>query len=199
MRAIAKQLGLSRVTVTRAVHSAGPPQYRRDPGPSAFDDVEADVRRLLTTTPSMPATVVAERVGWRGSSSWFRKKIAQLKPEFAPKDPADRITYRVGDQAQCDLWFPPADIPWGGARTGSPPVLVIVASYSRFITAVMLPSRTTEDLLAGMWLLLSEQLQAVPHRLIWDNEAGIGRRNKLADGVASLCGALATNVVQLKP
>ncbi|WP_166783956.1 helix-turn-helix domain-containing protein [Cryobacterium sp. Hz9] len=31
VRAIAKQLGLSRTTVTRAVHSAGPPQYRRDP------------------------------------------------------------------------------------------------------------------------------------------------------------------------
>ena len=48
----------------------------------------------------MPATVVAERVGWTGSSSWFRKKIAKLKPEFAPKGPADRITYRAGDQAQ---------------------------------------------------------------------------------------------------
>ena len=147
MRAIAKQLGLSRVTVTRAVQSAGPPQYRRDPCPSAFDGFEADVRRLLTATPSMPATVVAERVGWTGSSSWFRKKVAQLKSEFAPKDPADRITYRAGDQAQCDLWFPPTDIPLGGGRTGSPPVLVIVASYSRFITAVMLPSRTTPDLL----------------------------------------------------
>ena len=199
VRAIAKQLGLSRVTVTRAVHSAGPPQYRRGSGSSAFDDFEADVRRLLTATPSMPATVVTERVGWTGSSSWFRKKIAQLKPEFAPKDPADRITYRAGDQAQCDLWFPPVDIPLGGGRVGSPPVLVIVASYSRFITAVMLPSRTTADLLAGMWLLLSEQLQAVPRRLIWDNEAGIGRRNKLADGVAAFCGALATKIVQLKP
>jgi len=91
----------------------------------------------------MPATVVAERVGWTGSSSWFRKKVAQLGPVFAPKDPADRITYRAGDQAQCDLWFPTADIPLGGGRSGSPPVLVIVASYSRFITAVMLPSRTT--------------------------------------------------------
>jgi len=199
VRAIAKQLGLSRVTVTRAVQAAGPPQYRRAPSPSAFDVFEADVRRLLKATPSMPATVVAERVGWTGSSSWFRKKVAQLRPEFAPKDPADRITYRAGDQAQCDLWFPPADIPLGGGRSGSPPVLVIVESYSRFITAVMLPSRTTPDLLAGMWLLLSEQLHAVPHRLIWDNEAGIGRRNKLADGVTAFCGALATKIVQLKP
>jgi hypothetical protein len=199
VRAIAKQLGLSRVTVTRAVQAAGPPQYHRGPSPSAFDEYEHDVRRLLQATPSMPASVIAERVGWTGSSSWFRKKVAQLKPEFAPKDPADRITYRAGDQAQCDLWFPPAEIPLGDGRSGSPPVLVIVASCSRFITAVMLPSRTTPDLLAGMWSLLSGQLGAVPHRLIWDNEAGIGRRNKLAEGVSAFCGALGTKIVQLKP
>ena len=54
------------------------------------------------------------------------------------------------------------------------------------------------DLLAGMWLLLAGQLGAVPRRLIWDNEAGIGRRNKLAAGVAEFCGALATRIHQLK-
>ena len=31
------------------------------------------------------------------------------------------------------------------------------------------------DLVAGMWLLLSGQLGAVPHELWWDNEAAIGR------------------------
>lgn len=157
MRAIAKQLGLSRVTVTCAVQAAAPPQYQRGPSRSAFDEFEDDVRRLLKGTPSMPASVIAERVGWTGSSSWFRKKVAQLKPEFAAKDPADRISFRAGDHAQCDLWFPPVDIPLGDGRFGSPPVLVIVASFSRFITAVMLPSRTTPDLLAGMWSLISGQ------------------------------------------
>jgi hypothetical protein len=93
----------------------------------------------------------------------LRKKVAELRPEFAPKDPADRISYRAGDQAQCDLWFPPVDIPLGDGRFGSPPVLVVVASSSRFITAVMLPSRTTPDLLAGLWSLLCDQLDAVPH------------------------------------
>jgi hypothetical protein len=78
-------------------------------------------------------------------------------------------------------------------------VLVIVASFSRFITARMLPSRTTADLLAGMWSLISGQLGAVPRRLLWDNEAGIGRRGRLAEGVAGFTGALATRVVQAKP
>jgi hypothetical protein len=146
----------------------------------------------------MPATVLAERVGWTGSASWFRKQVALLRPEYAPKDPADRLSYRAGDQAQCDLWFPPAKVPLGGGQVGSPPVLVVVASFSRFITAQMLPSRTTPDLLAGIWLLLQQRLSAVPRRLVWDNEAGIGR-GRLAEGVAGFTGTLATKIVQLKP
>jgi len=74
------------------------------------------------------------------------------------------------------LWFPPVDIPLGDGRVGSPPVLVIVASFSRLISGVKLPSRTTPDLLAGMWSLLSGQLEAVPHRLIDDEVNGRQQR-----------------------
>jgi hypothetical protein len=54
---------------------------------------------------------------------------------------------------------------------------------SRCITARVVPSRTTPDLLAGIWSLLAEQLGAVSRRLVWDNEAGIGRGGHL--GAAS--------------
>ncbi len=198
-RAIAARLGLARATVARALQMESPPRYCRAPAGSAFDAVEAGVRVLLARFPSMPATVLAERVGWTGSASWFRKRVALLRPEYAPKDPADRLSYQPGDQAQCDLWFPPARIPVGGDQTCSPPVLVVVASFSRCITARMVPSRTTPDLLAGLWSLLAEQLGAVPRRLVWDNEAGIGRGGRLADGVAGFTGTLATKIVQLKP
>lgn len=198
VRAIAKHLGIARDTVTKALALEGPPSYSRPAVPSAFDAFEPRVRVLLSEFPSLPATVIAERVAWSGSMSWFRKKIALMRPEFEPKDPADRVSYVAGDQAQCDLWFPgtPVLTPSGPVVF---PVLVIVASYSRFITARMIHSRMTPDLLAGMWSLLSGQLGAVPHRLIWDNEAGIGRRNHLAHGVAGFCGTLATKLVQLKP
>jgi hypothetical protein len=146
----------------------------------------------------MPATVLAERVGWTGSPSWFRENVAAIRPEYAPSDPADRIVYHPGDQVQCDLWFPEPKIPIGDGTTVMLSVLVMVASFSKFITAVMIPSRTTADLLAGTWLLLATQLGAVPRRLIWDNESGIGRRNHLAAGVGEFCGALATRIHQLK-
>jgi transposase len=199
IRAIARQMGISRDAVARAIASESPPHYRRVAGPSAFDPFEPGVRRLLAEFPTMPVSVIAERVGWAGSESWFRKKIAAIRPRYAPKDPADRLSYRPGDQVQCDLWFPAAQIPLGYGQNGSPPVLVMVASFSRCVTAMMIPTRTTSDLLAGTWSLLTGQLKAVPRRLLWDNESGIGRCGHLAEGVAAFTGMVATRIMQLRP
>ena len=194
---IARQLGVSRNTVAKAIASVDPPQYSRPAAAKTFDAFEQQVRQLLAQTPSMPASVLAERVGWNGSSSWFRENVATIRPDFAPTDPADRIVYHPGDQVQCDLWFPEPKIPVEG-RLVMLPVLVMVASFSKFITAQMIPTRTTCDLLAGTWSLLATQLGAVPRRLIWDNETGIGRGNKLAAGVGEFTGALASKIHQLK-
>jgi hypothetical protein len=62
----------------------------------------------------------------------------------------------------------------------------------------MIPTRHTEDLLLGMWVLL-EELGRVPRRLIWDNESGIGRGKRHADGVGAFTGTLATSLHRLKP
>lgn len=198
MRSIAARLGVSRNTVAKAVSADGPPTYTRAPQDSGIKAVEPVIRALLRENPRMPATVLAERAGWSGSRSWFRENVARIRPDYAPADPADRISYEPGDQAQCDLWFPEVRIPVGAGNSRVLPVLVMVSSHSRFIMARMLPSRMTGDLLAGMWELLCG-LGAVPRRLIWDNEAGIGRRNSYAAGVAAFAGVLATRIVQVKP
>ena len=198
MRSIAQRLEISRNTVAKAVASSSPPHYERTAAPNSVSPFEPQIRSLLAEYPKMPATVIAERIGWTGSSSFLRMKVAEIRPDYAPADPADRISYEPGDQMQCDLWFPPAKIPLGSGQFGSPPVLVMVASHSRFICARMIPSRTTVDLCLGMWSLL-RSFGAVPRRLVWDNEAGIGRRNKLTDQVTSLAGTLGTKFVQLKP
>jgi len=195
---IARRLGISRNTVAYAIASVDPPAYSRAPVETSFAPFEGQVRQLLVDTPSMPATVLAERVGWTGSASWFRQNVAAIRPDYAPADPADRIVYHPGDQVQCDLWFPEPKIPLGDGTVAMLPVLVMVASFSKFIAALMIPSRTTADLLAGMWSLLAGQLGAVPRRLIWDNESGIGRGHRLAAGVGEFCGGLATRIHQLK-
>ena len=197
-REIARRLGISRVTVKRALVSGGPPGYERGPRSSGFDAFEVQVVGLLREFPQMPVTVVAQRVGWPGSITNLRRHVRLLRPLLAPVDPADRLEYSPGDQCQCDLWFPPVKIPFGDGMFGTPPVLVMVSSFSRFITARMIPSRTSADLLAGTWELLGD-VGGVPHRLVWDNEAGIGRRNTLTKPAAFFAGSLATRFVQLKP
>lgn len=198
-RAIAKRLGIARDTVANALASDTPPKYRRPAVTSAISEAEPRIRALLMAYPTMPATVIAERVGWSGSITWLRERVRLLRPEYAPVDPADRLDHQPGRAVQCDLWFPPVKIPLGFGQFGTPPVLVMVAAFSRFITAMMLPSRTTMDLVAGMWTLLASRFGAVPHQLWWDNEAGIGRRGRLTDPVTAFIGTLSTTLIQLKP
>ncbi|MDR7110685.1 transposase [Microbacterium trichothecenolyticum] len=195
---IAERLGISRTTVIKAVNSDSPPRYERSPGPTSFTVFEPRVRELLAETPDMPATVLAERVGWTGSIRWFRDNVKRLRPEQRRIDPADRLVWEPGDAAQCDLWFPPRKIPLEDGTTKLLPVLVITPAHSRFVTGRMIPTRKTEDLLLGSWELI-QQLGRVPRRLLWDNEPGIGRGQRHADGVAAFMGTLATKLVLLPP
>lgn len=197
-RQVARDLGVGRSTVERALASDRPPKYERPAVPTSFEPFEPLVRQLLIATPDMPATVIAERVGWTGSITWFRDNVGRLRPEHRPVDPSDRLVWLPGDAAQCDLWFPPRKIPLEDGSKTLLPVLVITCAHSRFMLGKMIPTRHTADLLLGMWGLL-EQLGRVPRRLIWDNESGIGRGKRHADGVAAFTGTLATTLQRLKP
>ena len=197
-RQVARDLGVGRSTVARAVASTSPPKYERLTQPTSFSPFEARVRALLAEHPQMPATVIAERVGWSGSITWFRDNVRRLRPEQLPVDPADRLVWEPGDAAQCDLWFPPRKIPLEDGSAKLLPVLVITPAHSRFVLGRMIPTRTTQDLLLGSWELL-QQLGRVPRRLIWDNEPGIGRGPRRAEGVTEFMGMLATRLVLLKP
>jgi len=166
--------------------------------PSSFTPFEPGVRQLLKGTPDMPATVIAERVGWTGSITWFRDNVRRLRPEHLPVDPSDRLIWLPGDAAQCDLWFPPKKIPLEDGSKTLLPVMVITAAHSRFMVGRMIPTRHTQDLLLAMWALL-QLLGRIPRRLIWDNETGIGRGKRHAEGVGAFTGALATTLQRLKP
>ncbi|WP_198418088.1 MULTISPECIES: DDE-type integrase/transposase/recombinase [Cryobacterium] len=154
------------------------------------------MRVLLAATPRMAATTLAERVGWSGSASVFRDKVALIRPEYVPPDPADRLVHEPGKQVQCDLWFPHEPLPLGHGQAGMPPVLVMTSTFSGFFQALMLPSRTTSDLLGGMWSLL-QVAAAVPPRLLWDNETGIGK-GKLTERTAAFAGTLGAEIKLLK-
>ena len=201
-RGIAKQLGISRNTVAAALASTRPPKYERAAVGSAVDGFEPAIRELLTRTPWMPATVLAERVGWQRGMSVFTARVRELRPYYLPPDPSSRTTYEPGEWMQCDLWFPPAPIPLGASQVDSPPVLVMTAGYSRVMGAVMIPTRTAPDLIAGHWHLL-QQFGAVPRELVWDQEGAVGqwRRGKpvLTDAFEAFRGVLGTSVRLCRP
>lgn len=106
-RQVARDLGIGRATVVRAVASDRPPKYERKPVPTSFTPFESRVRAILSEHPEMPATVIAERVGGEGSITWFRDNVRRLRPEHRRIDPADRLVWEPGDAAQCDLGAPP--------------------------------------------------------------------------------------------
>ena len=195
VKAIARRLGLARNTVRSALAADTPPKYSRALQGSRVDAFEPAIRRLLTEFPEMPASVIAERIGWEHSASVLRARVALLRPLFSPPDPADRTTYAAGEIVQCDLWFPGDVVPVAPQVLTSPPVLTMVAAYSGFMMAVLLPSRQAGDLVAGMWQLLAG-LGGVPKMLVWDNEPGIGQHRRLTLSARSFAGTLGTRIYQ---
>jgi transposase len=132
---IARVPGVSRNTVRGALSSDAPPKYERRPAGSIVDGVEPRIREVLKAFPTMPATVIAERIGWTRSIRVLSGRVAELRPAYLPPDPASRTSYEPGEIAQCDLWFPPIQLPVGFGQVRKPtqlPVLTMVAGYSRW-------------------------------------------------------------------
>jgi len=205
VKVIARVLGCSKNTVKKALAADQPPAYRRRPRGSVVDTVEPRIRELLQACPTMPATVVAERLEWPYSIRTLSPRVAELRPIYLPPDPASRTTYLAGEIAQCDFWFPPITLPvgFGQTRTATQlPVLTMITGYARWASALLVPSRRPADLYAGWWRLL-HQLGAVPRVLVWDGEAAVGRWRPRQPELTPACqgfrGVLGTKVLICKP
>jgi transposase len=205
IKVIARVLGVSKNTVKAALRSDGPPKYERTGPGSIVDEAEPRIRELLRAYPTMPATVIAERIGWDRSIRVLRDRVAELRPVYLPPDPASRTQYAAGEIAQFDFWFPDIELPVGFGQTRTAkqlPVLTMVCGYSRTAAAVLVPSRAAEDLMAGWWQLIAA-LGAVPRVLVWDGEGAVGRnrggRVELTAECQAFRGTLATKVLICRP
>jgi transposase len=174
IKAISRRLGVARNTVREALRSDTPPRYERERKGSIVDAVEAEMLALLREYPDMPATVIAERIGWQRSITVLRDRVAELRPLFVPPDPCQRTSYRPGELAQFDLWQPDVDIPSGFAQADKQWVVVGACGFSRFLGAWMVPSRAAHDVLGGHLEVL-RQFGAIPRRVVWDQEGCIGQ------------------------
>jgi transposase len=205
IKVIARLVGVSRNTVRAAIASDTAPKYTRKAAGSIVDAVEPKIREQLRLDARMPATVIAERIGWTRGITVFKERVAELRPAYLPPDPASRTSYEAGDIAQCDLWFPPIRLPVGfGQHRPSTklPVLTMVTGYSRWLSATLIPSRAAPDLFTGWWQLI-DRLGAVPRTLVWDGEGAIGRwrsgKTELTGECQAFRGTLGAKVIVLRP
>jgi transposase len=202
---IARVMAVARNTVKAALRSEAPPRYERAASGSLVDGFEPRIRELLRACPTMPATVIRERIGWPYSIRTLSSKVAQLRPYYLPPDPAGRTSYDAGEVGQCDFWFPAISLPvgFGHVRTAKQlPVLTMVTGYSRWASAMLVPSRTAQDLYAGWWQLIKD-LGGCPRVLVWDGEAAVGRwrhrQPELTEHCHGFRGVLGAKVLICKP
>jgi transposase len=206
IKQVARVMGVSKNTVKRALAADGPPRYQRQVGGgSIVDAVEPRIRELLQAWPTMPATVIAERIGWTRGLTVLKDRVRELRPVYLPPDPASRTAYQAGEVAQCDLWFPAITVPVGFGQTRSAtrlPVLVMVTGYARWLSARLIPSRVAEDLFAGWWQLL-RGLGGVPRVLVWDGEGAVGQRRRrvtvLTEAAHAFRGVLGAKILVCDP
>lgn len=202
IKTIARQLGVARNTVRTAVRSSVPPHYQRTRRPSKVDAVEPAICALLKDCPTMPASVIAERIEWPYGITILRDRVAELRPLFRPPDPCQRTTYRPGEVVQFDLWQPATPIPVGFDQAEKLWVVTAVSGFSRFMASWMVPTRAGHDVMAGM-LHCFEQLGAVPKTVVWDGEGCIGQwragRQVLTEEFQRFRGVLGTGVRLCKP
>jgi transposase len=200
IKQIARQLGISRNTVRAKLAADAPPKYERPAAGSSVDEFEPRIRALLKDWPMMPATVIAERIGWTKGMTVLTGRVRELRPVYLPPDPASRTTYVAGEVAQNDFWFPDIEVPVGFGQTRTAkqlPVLTMVSAYSRMLFARLVPTRRAEDLFCGWWQHLS-RLGAVPRVLVWDGEGAVGAygggRNKLTVECQAFRGTLVDRI-----
>ncbi len=78
-----------------ALASSEPPKYKRAPPKGSLADAfEPEIRKLLAEYPTMPATVIAERIAWPHSMTVLKDRVRAIRPEYRGVDPADRIEHK---------------------------------------------------------------------------------------------------------
>jgi transposase len=165
IRAIARELGLSRVTVRRYLRRVGTQRYGpREPRPTKLDaHIEYVLVRVQAARPKwIPATVLLREIRERG----YAGGISQLKAYLAPlkrgePEPVVRFETEPGEQMQADFTH---------VRRGRDPLLAFVATlgYSRASFVRFTPGEDAATLCACLREAL-HYFGGVPAHVLFDN------------------------------
>jgi transposase len=174
-RQIAKQFGVGRDTVRKALQNAEPAPYSRSEPRSApvfgpfrpFVDAmlaadETAPRKQRHTARQVYRRLVAEH-GYRGKYDQVRRYLQQRR--HGNRETFIPLEHRPGVRAEADFGHIYVDFPEGRRQT---PVLIVTWSYSNAPFAIALPTERTEAILHGLVGAFAF-FGAVPSELWWDN------------------------------
>ena len=194
VRELARETGLDRKTIRRALAADEPPRYVRGPVASKLDPFREEIRGLLRDDPKMPATRVRELIveaGYPGGRSILETYLREVRPLYAPPPRTfQRTVYRPGEICQFGLWGPSRLVPVGYGQERRGWVVVGCLGYSRVGACAVIFSKQAHDILWGVGRCLW-RLGGLPGTLVWDREgalhAGGGRPT---EAFAAFCGVL---------
>jgi transposase len=181
IRAIARQLGVSRNTVRQYLRDASEPGYIQRPDrASKLDPFKAHLdQRIAAARPDwIPAPVLFREIGELGYSGSLRlvRYYLQRQRPAARADPVVRFETAPGEQMQVD---------WMVLRRGKDPLSAFVATlgYSRY-TYVEFVSNEQFATLRDCHHNAFCYFQGVPREVLYDNmKTVIDRRNAYGDGL----------------
>jgi transposase len=205
-QAIAKELGMSRMTVYRLLALSEPPSYARPAKGSLLDPFKDDIAALLDEDEKAPATVILERLrerGYAGGITIVKDHLAKVRPEFLAARTYQRTSYLPGELLQLDWWQPPVKVYVGPHHERQVYGLVATLPHSAAHACVFSFSKTLADLLPA-FLGCLVRLGGVPRGVVSDNDrsllhSGVGRRARLHEELAALFGQLGLKAIVLPP
>jgi hypothetical protein len=110
-----------------ALLSDAPPRHVRQPGGSIVNEVEPRIRELLIACPTMPATVIAERISWTRSIRARRGGAAAPDVSAAGPGRAHQLCGRGDRPARFLVPISSLPVGFGQRRTATQlPVLTMV-------------------------------------------------------------------------
>lgn len=130
-RSIAKEVGVSRNTVRKALKGDGPPRYRRTTKPNPqLEPFKEAIRRMLIEQGFIGTRIIRElrQRGYQGSPAALYRYLATLKQELPGGKTSLRYETPPGHQAQFD--WSPYTVEIGGSITRVV-VFCLTLSYSR--------------------------------------------------------------------